>query len=200
MFFYPLKKLVFCWINSYGSSFYHHFNDFLLLFLCGHGIGFPGFSRAHVLSILCLLMTFFASNWLKNLSNPPVFYQKGFITTFFFPPLERITFPPLRETISRFLARGSRFLLSFSLLGALESFFFSLPQSFISSVLFRSLDHIFNKKGLLLIYPIAIHHSGISFFLVKRLSYPTAFFTSGPLIFIIILGVFPSIPFVFSLT
>jgi len=62
MFFYPLQKLVFCRINSYGSSFCHYFNDFLLLFPCGHGIGFLGFSRAHVISILCLLLKFFASN------------------------------------------------------------------------------------------------------------------------------------------
>lgn len=103
MFFYPLKKLVFCWINSYGSSFYHHFNDFLLLFLCGHGIGFPGFSRAHVLSILCLLMTFFASNWLKTLSNPPVFYQKGFIMILLF------SFLLLNESL--FLHSGKLFLV-----------------------------------------------------------------------------------------
>lgn len=145
-------------------------------------------------------MTFFASNWLKNLSNPPVFYQKGFITTFFFPLLNESLFLHSRKLFLVFLLGVLGFFFPFRYLGALESFFFSLPQSFISSVLFRSLDHIFNKNGLLLIYPIAIHHSGISFFLVKRLSYPTAFFTSGPLIFIIILGVFPSIPFVFSLT
>jgi len=58
----PFEEVSFCRINSYWFSFCHHFNDFLLLFPCGHGIGFPGFSRAHVLFVLCLLLTFFASN------------------------------------------------------------------------------------------------------------------------------------------
>lgn len=192
MFFYPLQKLVFCRINSYGPSFYHYLNDFLLLFLCGHGIGFPGFSRAHVISILCLLLTFFASNWLKSLSNlPSVFYQKGFIITF---SLLLSWTNHFSSTLGNYFSLSCLGVLGFLLLviRGFGIFFslFSLSQSF---VLFHSLDHTFNKNGLLLIYLIVIHRSGISYFSSWSVYYillplfPLVRF----LIFIIFLGVFP---------